>query len=169
MVPSRDESAVREFVERFGAMLADHGFPRMPARVLMALTAAEEDSLTAAELSDRLGVSAAAISGALKYLTHVGLAERIAVPNSRRNRYAITDQSWYTASIVKSGFLERFASEVDTAVDAVGGSTSHAGDRLREMRDFYLFLHDRLESMMDEWAEWRKQRPDPPSSSETPG
>ncbi|TDD15507.1 MarR family transcriptional regulator [Nonomuraea diastatica] len=61
-------------------MLADWGFPRISARVLLTMMSADEDSLTAGELGDRLGVSPSAISGAVRYLMQVGLLERRPVP-----------------------------------------------------------------------------------------
>src|SRR6266511_435432 len=72
----RDEEGVRRFVERLAMMLTEWGFPRMPARVLGSMMTADEDSLTAADLAERLGVSAAAISGAVRYLTHIGMISR---------------------------------------------------------------------------------------------
>ena len=65
----RDEEAVRQFVEHLSMTLADQGFPRMPARVLLTLMSADEEALTAAEIGQRLGVSPAAVSGAVRFLT----------------------------------------------------------------------------------------------------
>ena len=48
--------------ERTAAAFAAAGFPKMPARTLLALVSSEQGSLTAAELSERLGASAAAVS-----------------------------------------------------------------------------------------------------------
>ncbi len=49
-------------------MMTAAGMPRMPARVMMALIAAPEGGYTASQLGERLGVSAAAVSGAVRYL-----------------------------------------------------------------------------------------------------
>ena len=72
MTVMRDEQGVADFVEQTASALTAAGFPRMPARVLMALMVAETRGLTAQELGDRLGVSAAGISGAVRYLQNVG-------------------------------------------------------------------------------------------------
>ena len=50
-------------------MLTAAGMPRMPARVMMALVGSPDEGYTAAELAERLGVSAAAVSGAVRYLS----------------------------------------------------------------------------------------------------
>ena len=51
-----------EAAEQAAAMLTAVGMPRMPARVMMALAGSPDDGYTAAELAERLGVSAAAVS-----------------------------------------------------------------------------------------------------------
>ena len=80
----RDADAVRRFIERLASVLADAGFPRMPARVFAALLASEPGRLNAAELAELLQVSPAAVSGSVRYLSQVGLVSRESEPGSRR-------------------------------------------------------------------------------------
>jgi DNA-directed RNA polymerase specialized sigma24 family protein len=54
--------------EQAAALLTAAGMARMPARVMMALVGSPDEGYTAAELGERLGVSAAAVSGAVRYL-----------------------------------------------------------------------------------------------------
>ena len=75
-VTQRDPEQVRAFVEHLALVFTDWGFPRMPSRVLITLMAADEEALTAAELAERLDVSPAAISGAVRYLIHIGMLQR---------------------------------------------------------------------------------------------
>jgi DNA-binding transcriptional ArsR family regulator len=157
---TRDEEAVRAFVENFSTVFADVGMPRMAARVLIMEMVAEEDSLTAADLAERLGVSPAAISTALKYLLHIGLFARESVPNSRRDRYRATDPSWFSANLVKAGYIERLASAADEGIAPVGGPTTVAGARLSEMRDFYRFIMAAMPRLMQEWSSSRAARGD---------
>lgn len=150
-VPERDEKAVRALVENIAATFADWGFPRMAARVLILEMVSEEDTLTASELGERLGASPAAISNAVKYLTHIGMLTKEAVPNSRRDRYRVTDQSWFTTSVLKAGFIERLAASADEGIVAVGGQDTNAGKKLSEMRDFYSFLGRGMADLMRQW------------------
>lgn len=149
--PVRDETAVRTTVENMAALLADYGVPRMSARILITEMVAEEDALTAAELGERLGVSPAAISHAVKYLTHVGLLRRESVPNSRRDRYRVVDQSWFTAGFLKSDFLKRLACVADDGISSVGGPDTKAGARLAELRDFYEFISAEILAAVNKW------------------
>jgi DNA-binding transcriptional regulator GbsR (MarR family) len=148
----RDEEAVRRFIEHFALTLGDLGMSRMAARVLAALMAAEEPGLTAGEISERLGVSPAAVSGAVRYLIHVGMAVREPTPGSRRDLYKAPPSSWYS-STVSSGVYERVAEVVQEGVLAVGDETSAAGARLADMRDFYLFVQDEMGGLMQRWEE----------------
>ncbi len=70
----RDDVAVSAFVERFSSVLVDVGWQRMPARVFVTLLASESAALTAADLAERLQVSPAAISGAVRAEEAVHLA-----------------------------------------------------------------------------------------------
>jgi DNA-binding transcriptional regulator GbsR (MarR family) len=97
-VTGRDEERVRAFVEQLALTFTDWGFPRMPSRVLVTLMSADEDALTAAELAERLDVSPAAISGAVRYLIHVGLLQRVPTPGSRRDRYRLPLDPWYESA-----------------------------------------------------------------------
>ena len=93
---TRDPEAVSRFVERFASVLVEGGVPRMPARVFAALHGTDAGRLTAAELAERLQISAAAVSSAVRYLTG-DLVRREREPGSRRDRYVIHHDLWYEA------------------------------------------------------------------------
>jgi predicted transcriptional regulator len=154
----RDEEGARRFVEHLAMMLTEWGFPRMPARVLGSMMTADEDSLTAADLAERLDVSAAAISGAVRYLTRIGLINRVPVRGSRRDSYRLPENPWYQTSVLKAELLKALASLSDDGVAAVGGAGTPAGARIGEMRDFYLFLAGELPLLLSKWREQRAAR-----------
>src|SRR5215468_2405986 len=91
----RDEQAVGPFIERFASVLVEAGIPPMPARVFSALLVTDSGRLTAAELTELLGASPAAISGAVRYLEHVGMIGRQREPGSRRDVYLLRNDLWY--------------------------------------------------------------------------
>lgn len=153
----RDEEAVRRFVEHFAMTFADLGFPRMPARVLGTLMVADEPGLTAGEIADRLGASAAAISGAVRYLTQIGLIVREPVLGSRRDIYRMPNHAWYVASMVKSGAYQKIGDVVAEGVKVVGDESTAPGRRIAEMRDFFHFMQDEMAQLMERWEE-RRQR-----------
>jgi DNA-binding transcriptional regulator GbsR (MarR family) len=149
------EGGVRDFVERLALSLAEYGFPRMPARVMVGLMAAEEDSLTAAELGERLEVSPAAISGAVRYLIRIGMLERVPAAGSRRDRYRLPVDPWYEVASQERGYLGRLAQLTDDGTRALAESPA-AAERVARMRDFFLFMQGEMDGLL---ARWRERRP----------
>jgi DNA-binding transcriptional regulator GbsR (MarR family) len=153
--PPRDEQEVARFVEHAAAVLADMGFARMPARVLMLLTATEGPGLTAADLADGLQVSPAAVSSAVRYLLHVGLVEREAVPGARRDLYRLPDDAWYAASGAKQPTYRKLADVARQGVQAAGGLDTPAGARLRDMEEFFDYLDTEIPGVIARWHQLR--------------
>ena len=81
----RDEEAVRRFIERFALTLTESGMARMPARVFAAILTADDGRCTAADLAGLLGVSPAAVSGAVRFLIQLRLVRREREPGERRD------------------------------------------------------------------------------------
>lgn len=158
--PRRDDEAVTRFVEHMAMSLADWGFPRMPARVLITMMAADEDSLTAAELGERLGVSPGAISGAVRYLMHIGMLAREPVPGSRLVRYRLPDDAWYEATATKSSLFKDLADLADEGAKALGGPGTPSGARVGEMRDYFTFVQEEIPRILGRWRSLRSERPE---------
>ena len=150
----RDDEAVRRFVERFALDLVEAGMTRMPARVFAAIIIADDCRLTAAELAERLHVSPAAISGAVRYLTQVRMVARDREPGERRDHFRVTTETWYEAIAQRDQILARWEEDLEEGVKAVGLDTP-AGTRLEETRQFFEFLRHEIPRTM---AKWREQR-----------
>ncbi len=153
---ARDEQALRDVVEHSAAILTAAGFPKMPARVLMALTASEAGGLTAQELSERLGASAAAISGAVRYLQTIGIVRRLSQNGSRRDRYELPENAWYGALTTESPIYGVLAAQGDAGVAAIDDPSSVGSVRLAEMARFYRFLERRMPQLLEEWEAERR-------------
>jgi hypothetical protein len=156
---ARDEEAVRQYVESMARWLADWGFPRMAARVLMIMMAADEETFTAADIASRLEISPAAVSGAVRYLGQLELVTREPVPGSRRDRYRIPHDTWYQAAIVKGGLFGQLTKLSAEGAAAAGGPETPAGQRLTEMSEFYAFLQEEVGGLLDKWRRQRAQSP----------
>lgn len=156
--PQRDEPAMRSFIEQMARILADWGLPRMAGRVLFVLMGADEQALTANELAERLGVSPAAISGAVRYLIQINMVVREPVPGSRRDRYRLVDDSWYEVTLAKMTLLKTLADVSEQGIAAAGGPRTPSGARLAGMRDFYVFVQETMPDLMAKWAERKAVR-----------
>ena len=142
------------FIERFASVLVEGGVPRMAARVFSALLATDSGRLTSAELAELLQVSPAAVSGAVRYLTQVGLIAREREPGSRRDVYHVHDDEWYEAIIRREPLLSRWQRAIVEGIDAVGAGTP-AGRRMADTAEFFEFLQAEMPAML---ARWRAQR-----------
>ena len=154
---ARDEHALQAAVEQSAAVLTAAGFPKMPARVMMTLTYAENGGLTAQELGDYLQVSAAAISGAVRYLQTIGFVRRVAQPGSRRDRYEFPSDAWAAAIMSERPVYSAMATLAEAAYAAIDDPESAPAKRADELARFYRFLERRLPEVMAEWETLRGQ------------
>jgi len=146
-----------EFIERASSEMAAQGFPRMPARVLMALTATEEGKATAEELAATLQASPAAISGAVRYLGVVGFVRNTTIPGTRKHIYSLGDTPWYASSFTRGQLYEQIQNTMRTSSVRMPAD-SLARARIEEVADFYGFMQRRLPGLLDEWHAERTQK-----------
>ncbi|MEP6479158.1 MAG: MarR family transcriptional regulator [Rhodoglobus sp.] len=156
---ARDDVALAAVVEQSAAVLTAAGFPKLPARILMTLLVTEGEGMTAGELGDALNASAAAISGAVRYLQTVGIVRRVAQPGSRRDRYELPDNAWVKTMDAERPIYGVLASFAEAAVVAIDDPTSAGSLRSADMAAFYRFLAERLPQLIEEWNELRKGNP----------
>ncbi|GAA1635232.1 GbsR/MarR family transcriptional regulator [Microbacterium flavum] len=139
-----------EPAEQAAAGLAAAGMARMPARVMMALVGSPDDGYTAAELAERLGVSAAAVSGAVRYLQSMRMIDRISRPGDRRDRYDLADDAWHGVITANSPIYTRLAELMDAIADENTAAPASVR-RARDTASFLRFLAERLPQLADEW------------------
>ena len=140
----------KEPAEQAAAMMNAAGMPRMPARVMMALVASPDDGYTAADLAERLGVSAAAVSGAVRYLQSIHIIHRMPHRGDRRDRYEIRADGWHVVLTANMPLYERLAEFVDRVADE-NTTAPVSVDRARDMSEFFRFLARRMPRLLEEW------------------
>ncbi|MET9595115.1 MarR family transcriptional regulator [Streptomyces sp. NPDC006516] len=151
----RDEEAVARFVERFAADMAEAGMQRMAARVFAALLAADDGSMTSADLGRQLQISPAAVSGAISYLSQVNMVGRERDPGSRRDRYRLHEEVWYATLAGRDQVMTRWERTLRDGARSLGEDTP-AGARLTETAEFFEFLQEELLGILKRWRESRK-------------
>ncbi|MEU1790046.1 MarR family transcriptional regulator [Streptomyces sparsogenes] len=147
---ARDEEQVSRFVERFAADMTEAGMQRMGARVFAALLVSDSGKLTAAEIAERLRISPAAVSGAVRYLAQVNLITREREPGSRRDQYRVYNEVWYEAVAHRDQFLTRWLNTMRDGVKILGPHTP-AGGRVARTAEFYEFMQGELVQMLARW------------------
>ena len=163
----RDDAAVDRFVERFAAELTEAGMQRMASRVFAALLASDTGVLNAAELAERLQISPAAVSGAIRYLSQVGMVGREREPGSRRERYRLHSELWYETFTRRDQVLLRWQQTLRDGAESLGPGTP-AAQRISETAEFFAFLHTEMMQIMDRWRAY-KARPAAQGQAQEPG
>jgi predicted transcriptional regulator len=158
----RDRALVSDFEERFSAMMIASGMSRMTARVLVCLMTTDSGNLTAAELIDRLRVSPASISQAVRYLEDLGLVRRERDDRRRRERYFVDDEVWSTALDREVRICTTWSSAAGEGAELLGPETP-AGARLRLMSTLFAFVGEQLEAAAELWREQLPTDPRPAS------
>ncbi|WP_404429330.1 MarR family transcriptional regulator [Microbacterium lacus] len=136
--------------EQAASMMMAAGMARMPARVMMALVGSPDDGYTASELAERLGVSAAAVSGAVRYLQTMHIVQRLSRPGDRRDRYDLADDAFAGVATGKAPLYGRLAELMDRIADENADAPISVA-RARETADFLRFLTERMPRLVDEW------------------
>jgi DNA-binding transcriptional ArsR family regulator len=157
---TRDEAGQRRellhFVEQFALILSEAGWPRMPARVFAYALAEDSDRYTASELAEGLGVSPAAISGAVRYLTQAGMLGKERAPGSRSDSYRLYDDDvWLAITNQRTPMLARWKEGLELGIEAIGPDGAGAR-RLKETIAFLDFMERELPALMERWHEERQ-------------
>lgn len=143
------------FVEKFAAVLVTAGFPAMPARVFAALVVTNAGRLSSAELVELLQISPAAVSGAVRYLTGLGLVHKERVPGSRREYYRLPADIWRQVMTMQLQVLSRWSALLKEGIDIVG-KDSPAGERMADHAAYFEFLAAEMPPLLGRWdaIEW---------------
>lgn len=149
---ARDDAAVYRFIERFSSVLGEAGFPRMPARVFVALLTSDTGLLTAAEIAELLHASPAAVSGGVRYLIQVGLVSSEREPGSRRHRYRMPDNVWYEMIGIRDRMFSRWVRVLQDGIEILGPA-SPAGSRMTSTVRYFDFLQAEMHSLLARWQE----------------
>ena len=153
----RDPAAVRQFIERFTAILVQAGFPRTPARIFVALLTADSSSMTAAELGDLLQASPASVSGGARYLLQVGLITAEGEPGSRRQHYRMSVHVWQDMVSLRDRQFARWAVELQDGVQILGPA-SPAGERMAETIRYFEFISVEMAGLLARWKQQESGR-----------
>jgi hypothetical protein len=152
----RPEKAVADFVERFAGSLVAAGMPLQPSRIFAALLADDDGRMTAAELSDRLHLSAGSVSGAVQYLLRVHLIRKERQRGTRRDVYVVMDDAWHDTLLSRDRLLGSMTAALRDGVGEVGSDTA-AGRRLELSHQFLLYITSEMDRMTAGWEGRRRE------------
>ena len=152
----KERADLRDYVERFAEILIASGMQRMSSRVFSYILADDAVDYTAAELADGLDVSLAAVSGAVRELTGMGLLFKSRRPGTRADVYQLNDDDiWGKVMLDRTPILMRYR---EVALDGVRTLPPGAGrDRLQQTADYMEFAKEEMAAMRERWTEHRRK------------
>ena len=119
--------AVRRRHDRGGDAAHGRAGLRLPARL-------RGGSLSSAQLAERLRISPAAVSGAVRYLSQVHMVSREREPGSRRELYRVHENVWYEALLDRDQILGRWAKTLRAGETSLGPDTRRGRPGPRHLR-----------------------------------
>jgi predicted transcriptional regulator len=153
----QDAQRVHQAVDELTAVLTQSGMPRMAARVFAYALAEDSDRYTAADFAEGLGVSPAAVSGAVRHLVAGRLLFKEHAPGSRAEVYRVYDEdAWSAIVTARLPMLWMWEQAVHDAAELVGPDT-RGGRRLVESEAFFRFMRGELATMLDRWKQHRRE------------
>jgi hypothetical protein len=90
------------------------------------------------------------VSGAVRYLTGLGLVHKERVPGSRREYYRMPADIWHQVMLMRNYVLIRWATLLKEGIDLVGADTP-AGRRMAGHVGFFEFLAAEMPAVMARW------------------
>ncbi|MDX6317842.1 MAG: hypothetical protein QOD35_1242 [Nocardioidaceae bacterium] len=144
------------FVEQMGSALMQAGLPRVPSLVFSALLVDDDGRMTASELASSLALSAGSVSGAVRYLEHVGMARRERERGSRRDVYVVDDDAWHGAMMRTEHVYAPMIAALTRCLTGLSND-SPVGRRLLLTREFLTFVEDEMTALVDRWEKRRAE------------
>jgi DNA-binding transcriptional regulator GbsR (MarR family) len=137
-------------------MSRTYGTPKMTGRVLGWLLVCDPVEQTAAQLAQELDASKGAISGATATLVRSRLVERRHIRGQRAERFRLRPEAWDDQ--VRDRDAAHDARElIALGLAALGDVPAGRRARLDELATFYTWWESRMDSLWEEWQEYKRE------------
>lgn len=143
---------VLRFVEEVAAAFEGRGLVLMAGRAVGWLLICEPCEQTFTQIADALQASRGTISTALKSLVASGWVERRAVEGERSDRFRLRPGRWVELSREQNAHCAAMTALAAQGLELLADAPSTRLDRLREMRDFHLWLDRELPALWKRWS-----------------
>jgi len=142
----------RLFIERMGLSLERLGMARTFGR-LFGLLVVVDSPLSLDEIAVQLQISKASVSTNARLCEQLGLARRVGQSGDRRDFYELRPGAFERMTAREVAVIHEMAGLAAEGLLAVGETPSTARGRLTEMLDFYLFMGEQIEELLERWRE----------------
>ena len=140
----------KRFVEEFATLWSGFGLPRMQGKVMGALLVSDPSEKTAEELMETLQASRGSISQATRSLVQMGLVERRARIDDRRD-YFRTRTDWADLLRQQISIYSAFKEIAERGLEIMATSSPESRRDLEEMRSLYAYLEREMPAFIGRW------------------
>ena len=162
----QQQIAEREFVEEFGIVMEQTGLPRMAGRILGWLLISTPPHQSSEQLVNGLEASKGSISSMTRFLIQVSLIERMSLPGIRRDYFRIRPDAWH--NMIRRGLedeIKMVRQLAERALELLTDKPLLTRRWLEEMCNVYNFLEREFPTLLERWAQQRKETGDPSRTS----
>jgi hypothetical protein len=153
---TEERKALLEYVERFAGLLIASGLQRMSARIFSYILVDDAETYTAAEVAEGLGISLAAVSGAVRELTTAGLLIKGRRTSTRADVYRLNDDDiWGSIMLDRGPIIDRYRELAIVGIDTMPEGPGR--DRLIQTAAFMEFVDHEMAAMRTRWNERRRE------------
>lgn len=155
----------KHFVEDVGLYFEQAGHPRMAGRILGCLLISDPPHASPTQLAEMLHASKGSLSTMTRLLLQMGLIERVAVPDERRDYFRLKPGAWI--SLVRQELYEFVALRqlTERGLELLQGDDSDIKQRLEDARDLFAYLEREYPVLIERWEQEHKN---PPRKRKTP-
>jgi DNA-binding transcriptional regulator GbsR (MarR family) len=140
------------FVEDLGTNMERAGIPRIAGKIFGLLLISPQPYLAAEEIAERLKASRASVSTMTRILIQSELIEKVGVTGERRAYFRI--KSGATADLIRRrlSLVSEFRRSFEDGLSLVKDHASPAGQRLRELLEFYTYFEREFPLLIDRFT-----------------
>ncbi len=155
--PKRVE-ALKHFIEEFGVLIEQWGFPRMAGRILGWLMVCDPQHQSAAQLSEVLGASKGSISTSTRLLMASGLVERVGMPGERVSYYRMVADPVNPIMRLEMADAIALRRLMERGLEILSGVGPKVKNRLELLRELMKFRERELPKLIERFrAEYDKE------------
>jgi DNA-binding transcriptional regulator GbsR (MarR family) len=144
------DPATSRFIERFGLMFEQEGFPRIAGRVT-AFLLVSPGAQSLDEIAEALGVSKASVSTDARRLEAKGLVTRTSRPGDRRDYYEFAPDGFRTTLQSRLDATRRFGALLAEARQ-LPLESEDTRTRVNEWSDFNTAMTESLAALLERWS-----------------
>lgn len=143
------------YIEKVGKMCEELGLTHIGGKLLGYLLVCGKEGVFFQEFVEQLGVSKASVSTNLNVLISIRFVAKVKLKTERRSRYQISTIDMLAIMQERTQLLEHYADIMDEGLALLADERSAATDFMRETRDFYRWMKDRIPHLLEAYRKTR--------------